>query len=74
MAMEIFRDQYWSFYKKKKPHERIKTDLEFYNKILASYANCEFISQQDKQLVENVKGVIQNKLNQLKKKKNIKAK
>ena len=72
MAMEIFRDQYWSFYKKKKPHERIKTDLEFYNKILASYANCEFISQQDKQLVENVKGVIQNKLNQLNKKKIIK--
>ena len=69
MAFEIFRNQYHSFYNKKKPHERINKNLEYYIQILDLYYNCEFISKKDKQLVESVKNNTKSRLDELNKKK-----
>ena len=63
MAYETFRNQYYKFFKSKKPHEKIKKDYNFYINVFEMYSKSKLVPKNDKLLIENVTNVIKEKLN-----------
>jgi glycosyltransferase involved in cell wall biosynthesis len=63
MAFEAFRNQYYNFFKSKKPQEKIKKDYEFYIKVFDMYLKSKLIPKNDIPLIESVNNVIKEKFN-----------
>ena len=61
MAFETFRNQYYNFFKKTKPQEKIKKDYEFYIKVFDMYLKSKLVPKNDIKLIESVNNVIKEK-------------
>lgn len=63
MAFETFRNQYYNFFKKANPQEKIRKDYEFYIKVFDMYLKSKLVPKDDIKLIESVNNVIKEKFN-----------
>ena len=63
IAFETFRNQYYNYFKKTKPQEKIKKDYEFYIKVFDMYLKSKWVPKDDIKLIESVNNVIKEKFN-----------
>ena len=63
MAFETFRNQYYTFFKKHKPQEKIKRDYQFYIEVFDMYSKSKLVPKKDIALIESVNNAIKDKFN-----------